>query len=413
MIRNAILIFSLLPGLHATAQVTWDLPTCIAYAKKNNIQINTQRYNQQTAQQNYYLSKSAQLPNLSGAATQYFQKNLNTGSYTVNTSLTVYEGGYLQKDIRQKQLSVEAANQSVLATENDITLNIIQYYLNILLDKETVVYQQNVVNTSKAQLEQGENKLSVGSVARKNVTQLRSQLANDEYTLISAQNTIKQDLLSLKQLLQLPSEIQFEIATPDTIISKSEVAALAAVQEYALNNRPEVKENQLQIQVAQLGLAKAKAAYYPTLSVSGAIGSSYINDISGLGKGFYQQAGISLTVPIFSKRQTKTNVENAKINIGQAQINLNDTKTTLAANIEKYYLNTINAQSQFTAAQQAFKYNEEVYNIANQELALGVSNMVEYLQQKELYVQALQQFIQAKYNAALTIKIYEFYYNQH
>ncbi|OMP78536.1 TolC family protein [[Flexibacter] sp. ATCC 35208] len=412
MIRNAILIFCLLVGRPTTAQVRWDLATCIAFAQKNNIQVNTQRYNQQTAQQNYYLSKSAQLPSLSGSATQYFQKHLNIGSYTLNTALTLYEGGYLQKDIRQKQLSLEAANQNVMATENDITLNIIQYYLTILLDKETAVYQQNVVNTSKAQLEQGEQKLAVGSVARKNVTQLRSQLANDEYSLISAENTIKQDLLSLKQLLQLPTEVQFEIATPDTIISKSEVPSLAAVQEYALNNRPEVKENQLQIQVAQLGLAKAKAGYYPTLSVSGTIGSSYFNDISGLGNGFYKQAGISLSVPIFSKRQNKTNIENAKINIGQAQINLNDTKTTLAANIEKYYLNAINAQSQFTAAEQAFKYNEEVYNIANQELALGVSNMVEYLQQKELYVQALQQFIQAKYNAALTIKVYEFFYNQ-
>ncbi len=407
MIRFAILIFCSLIGVDTAAQVKWDLATCIAFAKKNNVQVNTQRYNEQTARQNYNLSRSAQLPGVSGSASQYFQKDLSIGSYTLNAGFTLYQGGYLQKDKTQKQLALQAANQSVLVTENDITLNIIQYYLNILLDKETAVYQQNVVNTSKAQLEQGEQKLAVGSVARKDVTQLRSQLANDEYTLISAENTIKQDLLSLKQLLQLSSEVQFDIATPDTIISHSEVPSLATVQEYAFNNRPEIKENQLQIQVAQLGLARAKSAYYPTLSLSGAV-----NDLTGLGSGFYQQAGITLSVPIYSKRQNKTNVENARINIGQAMINLNDTKTTLAANIEKYYLNTINAQSQFTAAREAFKYNEEVYNIANQELALGVSNMVEYLQQKELYVQALQQFIQAKYNAALTIKIYEFYYNQ-
>ncbi|RFM31400.1 TolC family protein [Chitinophaga silvisoli] len=412
MIRYAILIFCLLIDLATTAQVRWDLATCIAFAKKNNIQVNTQRYNQQTAMQNYSLSRSAQLPSVSGSASQYFQKDLRIGSYIFNAGFTLYQGGYLRKDKRQKQLALEAANQSVLVTENDITLNIIQYYLNILLDKEAAVYQQNVVNTSKAQLEQGEQKLAVGSVARKDVTQLRSQLANDEYTLISAENTIKQDLLSLKQLLQLSSEVQFDIATPDTVISQREVPSLATVQEYAFNNRPEIKENQLQIQVAQLGLAKAKSAYYPTLSLSGTVGSSYINDLSGLGSGFYQQAGITLSIPIYSKRQNKTSVETARINIGQAMINLKDTKTTLAANIEKYYLNTINAQSQFTAAREAFKYNEEVYNIANQELALGVSNMVEYLQQKELYVQALQQFIQAKYNAALTIKIYEFYYNQ-
>lgn len=412
MIRNAILIFCLLISSGAPAQVRWDLATCIAFAKKNNIQVNTRRYDRQAAQQNYYLSRAAQLPNISGSASEYFQRHLTIGSYTLNSGLTIYQGGYLQKDKLRQQLSLEAANQSVLVAENDISLNIIQYYLNILLDKETAVYQQNVVNTSKAQLAQGEQKLAVGSVARKDVTQLRSQLANDEYSLISAENTIKQDLLSLKQLLQLSPDLQFDIATPDTVISHHEVPSLATVLEYAMNNRPEIKVNQLQIQVANAGLAKAKAGYLPTLSVSGAMGSSYFNDLSGLGNGFYQQGGITLSVPIYSKRQNKSNVETAKINIGQAEINLNNTKTTLAADIEKYYLNTITAQSQFTAAEQAFKYNEEVYNIANQELALGVSNMVEYLQQKALYIEALQQFIQAKYNAALTIKIYEFYYNQ-
>ena len=297
--------------------------------------------------------------------------------------------------------------------ENDITLQITQYYLNILLDKESIIYQENVVSTSQAQVDQAARQLAAGSIARKNVAQFRSQLANDKYTLITSQNAKRQDLLTLKQVLELPSSIQFDIAEPDTIISKKSVASLSEVQATALKTRPEVKNSEVEVDIARIGLKKAQSGYKPTHHCfAGALSSSYTNGsgyFNQLNNGFYQQVGLTLSVPIFTKRLNKTNVEEAKINIDQANLTLKDTRNTLSLNIEKAYINVVNAENQYDAAEEAFKYNQETYRIANEQLKLGVSNMVEFLQQKELYIQALQQYIQAKYNAALTIEIYDFY----
>ncbi|SEP40353.1 outer membrane protein [Mucilaginibacter sp. OK283] len=409
------------------ASLKWDLQTCLDYAKKNNIQLNSLRLSQKTSEQELLLSQAGVLPNLYGSATQYATHNntpagtsgdyksrvFGSGNYGLTSSWTLYQGGYLRSDIQQKNLSVESANLSILQQENDITLQITQYYLNVLLDKETIIYQQNVLSTSKAQVDQANERFKAGSIAKKDVTQLVAQYANDKYSLITSENAQRQDLINLKQLLQVPTSTQFDIVVPDTILSKKAIVSLYSVQQIALANRPEVKNSQLGIDIAKVGLNKAKSGYQPTLTASGFIGSSYAGSTPGyftqLSNGFNQQVGLSLSVPIFTKRLNKTNVAEAKINIDQAQLTLKDTKTALSLNIEKAYINVINAQNQFDAAEEAFKSNQETYRVANEQIKLGVSNMVEFLQQKTLYIQALQQYIQAKYNAALTIEIYDFY----
>src|SRR5476651_2700698 len=131
-------IFFLLGGfcLHAQDSTLvgttqkWDLVKCIEYAKKNNIQVNTLRLSQLTSQQEYLLARAARLPNLAGTATQNFEHaNSNGGSgfsasgnYGLNSSVTLYNGNYINNTILQKNVAVESANLSVLQTENDITL---------------------------------------------------------------------------------------------------------------------------------------------------------------------------------------------------------------------------------------------------------------------------------------------------
>lgn len=409
-----------------TGAVKWNLQTCLGYAVKNNLQLNTLRLSQQTSQQEYLLSRAGLLPSLNASASQYLTHSNEltaggtyksalpaSGSYGLTSSWTLYQGGYLRNDIKQKNLEIESAGLSLKESENDITLQITQYYLNALLDKESIIYQQNVVSTSAAQVKQAANRLAAGSIARKDLGQLKAQLANDEYALITAENAQRQDLIGLKQLLQLPSLIQFDIIRPDTIISTLQVASLTSVLDIALQSRPEVKNSELGIGISRISLAKARSAYLPTLTAAGSASSSYLGGSPGyftqLNHGFFQQAGLLLALPVYSRRLTRTSIEEAKIGITQAELTNKATRTNLSLTVEKAYINVISAENQFKAASEAFKYNTETYRVANEQLRLGVFNMVEFLQQKSLYIQALQQYVQAKYNAALTIQIYNFY----
>jgi len=209
----------------------WSLQQCIEYAKSHNVLISTYRLDQQLAQQDVLLSKAAKLPNLSGAASQSLSrgKNFNSltgnlqtntnlsGNYSLNSSVTLYNGSFINNDIRQKVLIEQSGNLTVIQAENDITLQVTQVFLNILLVKENIVYLQDLVNTSAEQVKRQQQLYDAGSIAKKDLVQMQAQFATDKYNLVIAQNAYRQNSLTLKQLLLLSVEETFEISAPDSV----------------------------------------------------------------------------------------------------------------------------------------------------------------------------------------------------
>ena len=170
----------------------------------------------------------------------------------------------------------------------------------------------------------------------------------------------------------------------------------------------------MQIQVAETELQKARAGYKPTVSLGGSVSTGYSDNQSvkyfnQVDNNLYERLGATLSVPIFSNRINKTNVERSKILIDQARLTLEQTRTTLNQQIEQAYTAVLNAQAQYKSANIEFRANREAYNISEEQLRLGAINMVDLLVQRNLYVQSLQNFIEAKYNSVLNTKIYEFY----
>lgn len=439
---NILFILSLFCCLKLQAQdstlmgktIKWNLEQCIDYAKKNNIQINSLRLSQLTSQQEYLLAKAARLPSLSGSATQNFEhsKSQNSkvdangnviggggsgftafGSYGLNSSVTLYNGNYINNTILQKNLSVQSANLSIIQQENDITLQITQAYLAILLDKENIIFDTDQVNTAQAQVKLEQQRYNVGSVARSALIQLQAQQATDQYTLVNAKNAERGDLLTLKNLLVLPSDVDFDIVRPDSITRTDSVRSFHETEKIALDTRPEVKNGELGVKIAQYDVDRARAGYKPTLTAGASLNSNYASGNGSfstqLNNNFNQQVGLTLSVPIFTKRVVKTQVEEAKIQVNQAQLDLKNTKITLSQEVERAYINVENSKSQYDAALEQYNYNKESYRIASEQLKVGVANTVDYLLQKTLFVQAQQAFIQAKYNELLTLKIYDFY----
>jgi outer membrane protein len=412
----------------SSSPLRWDLQTCLDYATKNNITINTLRWDARTSEQNLLQSKAAKLPNLTGNLSQSLVNSNNanpvvggfqtqakaSGSYSLNSSLTIFNGGYLNNDIKQKSILLESANLSVQQAQNDITLQITQAYLNILLQKENIVYLQELVNTSQAQLLLGKQRFDAGSLSRKDYLQLESTLATDQYNLVTATNAHRQNIITLKQILQLPSSVSFDVVQPDTLVTKQAVPSLSEAENAALQTRPEIKIGELGVKSAELDLKKSKAGALPTVSLGAGLSSGFSdnNDLkyfSQLNNNFYQRLGLTVSVPIFANRINKSNIERSKIQIEQAKLSLQGTKTTLDQAVEQAYINVLNAQAQLTAAETQWKTNLESYQITNEQLRLGALNTIDLLTQKNLYVQAMQAYVQAKYNNILNKKIYDFY----
>ncbi|MGA9211863.1 TolC family protein [Kaistella sp.] len=429
--RIIFLVFLNILYLHLDGQnlkypEVWTLENCIDYAKSNNISISSLRLSKNSASQDLLQAKAAKYPNLNGTISQgLFALNansglhvqgLNTQSVGANSSITLYHDSYIKNNVISKDLSVQLADLSVQESENNITLSVTQAFLNIVMSQENIVALQSLLTTTETQLKQGTQLYNAGSISKLNFLLLQSQQAQDEYNLISAQNNLKTDLVNLKQILQLPTSYHFQITAPVEIIVSNDIKPLEDVQQIAQNQRPEMKYGELNIENSELLLKMTKSSIKPTLSLSGNISTSYSlgngNYINQLGNQFYMPVGLSLGIPIYNNRIYKTAIEKSKINIEQAQLDLENTKTVLNQQIEQAYISLQNSLSQYESAEKQMNINEQTYAIVNAQMKLGAIDYVQLQQQKLIYIQALQNYLQAKYTAVLNKQIYEFYTGQ-
>lgn len=406
----------------------WRLEDCIEYARQRNISLATLRLTTRSTEEDLLQAKAATLPNLTGSVSQSIVNSNNanpvvggfqtqasfSSSYGLNSSVVLFNGGYLKNDIRSKEFSVQSANLDVKEAENDLTLRITQAFFNILLARETITSLESVLVTSQGQLTQGQQRFDAGSISRKDLLQFQSQVAMDQYNLINAQNTFRLNTVALKQLLLLPSTFDMKISAPDTVLVKEAQPELNDAQQAALQTRPEIKNREIQIQRSQVELEKARASVKPTISLNAGLATGYSDNQSAeylwqLRNNFYQLLGVSMGIPIYSRRVNRTNINKSNILLQQSRLALSDTKNTLTQLVEQTYINLMNSRAQYDAAETQLKTSEEIYRITNEQLKFGAVNTFELLQQKNAYVQALQAFTQAKYTSALYNKIYEFY----
>ncbi len=403
-------------------QNTWDLSRCIEYAKNNNITLKNLRLNVSSDEQDLKLSKNEKWPDLNAGVSQNLSysnssKGFTNSSFGVNSSVVLYNGNYYNNSIKSNGLLCQEANLNVEAGENDITIQITQAYLNILLANENIEYLKDLVQTSTSQVVQCQEKYNAGSVALKDLMQLQSALANDKYSLVVAENNKRQNIMTLKKILQIPPDTIFDVAIPEKTDVQVSLFSLEEVQKYAIQNMPEMKSSELEISRQKVELQKAKAGFLPKLSLSGSLNSgfgSYFSSTSDpyftqLSDKFTPQMGLSLSIPILNHNSSKINVEKSKIRIEQAQLESENTRTELMQIVEQAYIDVENAQNQYVAAGEQLNYAKESYRISKEQQSLGANNNVEFLQQKNLYIQAQQTYIQTKYTLMLHLKIYNFY----
>lgn len=421
-------------GQQTPASLSWNIIQCFQYATANNIQITTSRLNALIAEQNTVLAQGQRIPTVSASASNIFTNANNdvtgsgnltnqlstNGAYSVNASIVLWNDGFNSNTIQQRHLQAQVANLAVQQSQNSLTLLITQAFLNILLAKENLIYINDVVQTSVARVQQGLLLYNAGSIAKNNLLQLQAQLASDKYLVVQTQNAILQNTLLLKQILQLPSESAFDIVTPDTIMVNNQLPFLTDVQALAQLAFPEIKMGQLGIDIAAFDISKAKAGFKPVLSANASIGTGY-NDVltnntysktgyfTQTGNNFYQRISATLAIPIFSNHINQTNLAKANIGYKQANLYLQNYQLVLSQAIEQSYLNASNAQQAYVAANEQLVAVTETYRITNEEFTLGGVNSFDVLLQRNLYIQAVQAFTQAKYTAVLQQKIYQFY----
>lgn len=403
----------------------WDLQTCIAYARRENIQIRQSRIALDESLENTKEAKSQFLPSLGFASAQNYvnrprpeagDHHTYSGSYSLNASVSLYQGGRLKKNLQQLNVQNEVQELSVEEAENNIELAITQAFVQILYANEAVKINANTVEVSEAQRDRGRQLMEAGALSKADFAQLESQYTSDKYQLVVARTTLENARLDLKQLLELDIDDRMELDIPD--LSVQEVLSLLPSKEMiyrtSLQIMPEVKYHRLNIEIAGIQKQKAWAGYLPTLGLSAGLGSSHT---SGTGWNFGSQMkqnwseniGLTLSVPIFSNRSTRTAVNLAQLSIENAELSYEGVRKDLLKSIENVYQDAVSAQDRFRAATENLKAVELSFQLTQEQFYLGMKNTLEMLTEKNNYLTAQQELIQAKYMAILNIQLLNFY----
>lgn len=434
--RILFVLFLALPALQVFCQnetdsvKTWSLEDCIRYAREKNLDVQSAEVSLSSAQSDVKQAEANRLPGLSASISQGLsharrdiESNKSAYAYSANaqlsSSMTLYNGGRLNNTLAQKKTDVQARSLDVEHTRNSIEIRVTQAYLQILYAKESVGINQVTVETSRSQMELSKELYQAGSIALSDFAQMESQYASDKYQLVVAENTLSRSILTLKQLLELDAGYDFRVDFPE--IDHDEVVSPipSSVQVYntSLEVMPEVKSAQLSVQSAAIGEKIAKASSIPSISLSAGIGTGYATTSSDafarqLDRSLSENVGLSLSIPIFNNRQAKTSMEKARLQSLSADISLQNVQKELLSTIETLWQDAVSAQSRYQAAGEKLRAAQISYDLVNEQFSRGMKNTVELLQEKNNFLSAQTESIQAKYQAVLSIKLLNFYQNK-
>jgi len=448
MIRTIFTIsYLLFVALFATlrAQEVWSLQKCIDYAQDNNIKIKqgviTTEYQQNQLKQ----TKFSRLPNLNGSMSQnfYFGRSLlgdnsyadnnSSGSrFGLSTDVPVYQGGRITNNISKLELDFQASIEDLAKAKSDISVNIASTFLEILYAKDLVKVSEDQLTVTNLQIKQINEKVEAGSLARGSLLEIQAQSAGEELNLVNAKNQLQLAKLKLTQLLEIPLKDDFDVEVPTLpeISAEASIVGSDDVYKSALTTRPEIKGADLRLQSSQFQLKIAKGALYPTLSLYASADYSYNNKnqlvnrdpvtgdvISVSNIDFFKQlksfqsksVGMQVSIPIFTRFANKIQIDNARLQVLNTELELESTKKLLRSDIETAQTSAIAALNRFNSNQKAVSSMKEAFRYSEEKFGVGLVNAVEYNTAKTKLAKSESDLLQAKYEFIFRTKILDFY----
>ncbi len=401
----------------------WTLTSCIEYALENNIDIRKSRLNLESAELSTQYARAQLYPNLSANISQGFTNNAfvkgssaYTGSYGLSASMNLYRGGINWNNIRQQQLYEQSGAYNLEAAELDLKMSLFQVYMQLLYSAEAVDLYESMVAMSEYQCDRGERMLEAGSISKADYAQLESQLASDKYQLVMANNSLRTMKMELRQLLEITGFDDFNVATPevDEVLVLRPLDDFQSIYYVALNSLPDIKACRADSMATAYELKKARGGYFPTITLNADVATGH-NTASDYGfgdqlkYGLNEGVGLTISIPIFTNRENKNAVEQAKIEQRNAVLTMADTEKTLRTELETLYNNAVAAQSQYIAAKEQLKSLEISLELIEQQYELGLKNTLELLTEKNNYLQAQQNLLEAKYDGVINVELLNLY----
>ncbi len=427
-------------SISAYSQKKWTLQECISYAVENNLQILQSSYNSKLQDANLEIAKKQYLPTVTGTINNsasfgqgrdvFGTSNRNdnfSNSANIGANILLFNNGSIEKNIRKTEYDLSASQQDVAQIKNDISLQIAQEYLSVLLNREIHKIAVSTFDNAEKLYARAKITTETGTTAQTVLAEATAALAREKQNVKTAEINIERSLFNLATLLQLPDYKAFDVT--DVSIDNAIQAPLfsaADILSKAYESQPQILAAESRIKSAEAQTEVVKTAFWPTVTANAGIGSSYFTllnadrDVNGnkiTQSGFFkqykdnfvQQVGLNASIPIFNKGITKIQVEQSKINESLAKNALDQQRQAVKQNVQKAQFDAESNFETYTAATEAAKSAELALDFAEKSFAAGRSTVYDLNTARNNYANALGSAAQSKYNYLFSLKMLNFY----
>ncbi len=436
MLRKStfLMLLALTLSFTVSAQEAWSLQKCIDHARQNNLTLRQSQISISQAELTEKGSRMARLPSVNGRTSvgfnygrginpvtnDFINTRLGFNNWNLDASVVAYNGGAINNTIKQSQHNLVAAKEDANTQFQNISLQMASAYLNILLAKEQVNIAKKAIDQTREQLSIIDKRIEAGTVPKVDRLDIVAQIARNEQTLIQAENSVEINYLNLKNILELEPDYNLEIIIPDEIMQvETDISAqtLSSVYTQALNSQASIKASEARMQGAELGVPIAKADALPRVVIFGGLDTRYASASNfpspsfgdQLDNNFGQTLGAQINIPIYNNHRTSINVERAKLDIINAEVQNRQVKQQLKADVQSAIANARAARLELTASETSLEAAQAAFDNSQKRYDLGAINTLELTTAKTNLDTAALNVARAKYDYVFRLKIIDFY----
>ena len=461
IIGLAFLAFS----LQGVAQTTMTLQQCVETGINNNFDVKQRELQAKSDEANWKQAKMNMFPDLNASAGHSFNQgrsidpftnspvtqSFNSSNYGANSGVTLFNGLAVQNSIKQNSLTYQASKMDWQQEKDNLTINIILAYLQVLSNTDQLEQSKNQAGLSKQQVDRLDVLNKEGAIKPSDLSDLKGQYASDQLSIINFQNLVETSKVTLCQLMNIPYD-------KDIVLEKIDPASFAdryeetpdKIYQTALEQLALVKAAELRKQSAAKAIKVARGQLLPVLRFEGGVSTSYssvamqsqyintvdkvsndyvlingaqspviykqdnfnvnkINYNDQLNNNLYTSFGFNLRIPIFNALQQRNRIKQAQIIYKTRELSLNTTKTQLSQAIDQAYINMNSASERYKTILEQVNAFAESFRAAGIRFDSGVGNSIDYLTAKNNLDRANINLIIAKYDYVLRTKILDYY----
>lgn len=463
--KSIALLIILLTGNDIHAQRIFTLKQAVDTAIANNLLVKQNALEMQNASINYKQARNNRLPDLFANVNHglnqgrsidpftnsYASQNISYGNYNLGSEITLFNGFRIKNFIKQNLYGYEASKMDLQNEKDNLTLNIILTYLQILNNEDQLAQSSNQVALSKKQVERLEVLNKEGSIIPAQLYELKGQLANDELAVITNENAVEGSKLTLAQLMNIPYDknIEVERLTADNYALTYE-ANVESIYQVAVSQLAQIKATELRRQSAEKAIDVARSQFFPLVGVGGNLGTNYssaaqeniflnttqvpsgdfvdvngnklpvitsrsnfnsqkINYSSQFTNNYSTSVNLGIRIPILNGFRARNNVALAKNDLKNTEYIAETAKIQLKQNIEQAFFNMTAAFRRYTTLLQQVNDFTTAFKAAEVRYNEGVSTQVDYLISKTNLDRSRINLITAKYDYLFQTKILDYY----